>query len=275
MTQTTEPRAKRTGIDIIVIAYNNLDLTTKCLASIEMFAPREHHTILVDNGSTDATPALGRALEAQGHTYVRLDPNGGPYVAANAGLDRCETDLVALLCNDVALYPNSLQYLMAAVDDTRPIIGAVEFCEGGYYDVGRAVHAIETVYGLRRTPALSPGVFFSCFVAQRRLFEADTAGAVGRFDPAYRLTYGDTDWEQRLADLGLPYYRATHAPVFHGQSVTRKRMGIDASVAVDVDDYKTFAKKWAERPDVLAKHPPENVEGKKNFLAGEWKDGVQ
>lgn len=252
------------SLDIVVIAFNQIDLTRKCLSAIDIFAPQGHRVILVDNGSTDQTPSLRPALEAAGHTYLRIEENGGPYVAANAGLREVKTRYFANICNDVVITPFALQYMLQAISEERPIIGAVEY-EHAHYDFYESEARISHS---RWFPRLRASVFFSCFVAERALFDK-----IGFFDEDFRLTFGDTDWEQRFADSGGKYYLAQHAPVYHGQSVTRKRSGIEADVATDVADHHTFLAKWQGREDVLKKHGLEDPQSKKDFLAGVWQMG--
>lgn len=45
-------------ITIIILTYNNLELTQKCLASIKKYTPKDLYELLViDNNSTDETVA--------------------------------------------------------------------------------------------------------------------------------------------------------------------------------------------------------------------------
>jgi len=252
-----------TTIDLIIPAYGNLDITSRCVHAAALFGVPNQRITLVDNGSSqhkpehDLTP-LKAWLEATGHQFIRLDPNVGPYAAVNAGIRTTSAPLVAIVCNDVALLPGSLSLLIEAVSDAFPVIAANEI--HGPYDTVDVINRVPQL-----DPVLIPGVFFSCVVIRRDVFDR-----VGLFDPNYRLTYGDTDWEQRYADSGGQNVRRQDAFVYHGCSVTRKRLGIDTDLRVDVGDYRTFQKKWRDRPDVLQKHPPEDVNLKRQFLQAEW-----
>lgn len=238
-----------TSLDIVLLAYNNPDITFRCLASLEMFAPRGHRVILVDNGSTDAVATFGPMLTSRGHSYVRLDPNQGPYAAANAGIAEAETDLVCVICNDVVVMPCSLVIMMAQVDDERPYMGATQII-GKSFDYLSSEAFIQT-NNLRQAGTLSEGAFFTCFVAQRSLFDVTR---VGPFDEQFLLTYGDTDWEHRLVDYGKQLLKSDAAPVYHGHSQTRKRLGKEHDMRADTADFGRFLTKWADRPDVLALH---------------------
>lgn len=255
-------------IDIIVPAYGHPDITFRCLAAIEMFAPKDHRVVLVDNGSEDAVQAFKDLMAARGHTYIRLEPNRGPYGAVNAALKVATAEFVAVVCNDIALLPGSMQAMLELCTEDRPYIGATGILAGAF-DFYRCMTEA-SCRGLFNHRALYPGPCFSCFVAKRSLFSEDH---VGLFDERFGLTFGDTDHEQRCADAGVPLLLASHALVFHGHGTTRRRGGLDADLKNDMRDYNAFVDKYRNRPDVLAKHPRETEEQKRTATAHFWKDG--
>lgn len=257
------------SLDIIIPAFNNPDITSRCLSALSLFAPKGSRTILVDNGSVDAVKDLKAQVEAMGGTYLRLDPNCGPYGAVNAGLDIATADKVAIVCNDIVVLPGTLQVMADLVSDQTPYIGATGILaqEFNFYDIMLRA-ALQG--GFNRT-LLYSGVCFSCFVAQRSLFGSESG--VGRFDERFGITFGDTDWEQRYEDSGRPALLAANALVFHGHGVSRKRGGIEADIRNDLRDYNAFVEKWKDRPDVLAKHPRESEEQKRAALNTFWQQG--
>jgi len=257
------------SLDVIIPAYRNLDITARAFFGVLLNSPRDTRITLVDNGSEGTLDALKPVVLSLGQRWLGIDVNVGPYGAVNAGLALCDRELVSVVCNDVVVLPFSLAALVEAVSDKNPSVGAVEL-QDSYFCGDELLEKIEDE-GLRSgPPTLRPGVFFSCFVAKRSLFLADQ---VGLFDERFRLTYGDTDWEQRYADLGYTHLVAPFAPVFHGASVTRKRLGIDEDIRVDTTDYACFIDKWTglSRHDVVAKHPPENTAFKRAWTEREWR----
>jgi GT2 family glycosyltransferase len=249
-------------VDIVIPAYGNLDITARAFLGCVLNAPKGAQITLVDNGSGETLTPLRPIVESLGHRFLKIEVNVGPYGAVNAGLACGNSDVVAIVCNDVVPLPYSLERMRSGLD-RYPIVGAVELQTAPYCTDDLILEAEDK--GLYDAEVFEPGVFFSCFVTSRSVFSK-----VGLFDSRFKLTFGDTDWEQRASDLGYAYVQARHAPVFHGSSVTRKRLGLDADMRVDVADHKTFLDKWQHRTDVLAKHPLENLDFKRAFVKNEW-----
>jgi glycosyltransferase involved in cell wall biosynthesis len=67
--------------------------------------------LVVDNGSTDGTAAVARALGAR----VVTEPRRGYGAAVHAGLEAAEAELVAVLDGDGSLDPTVLPAMAAAV----------------------------------------------------------------------------------------------------------------------------------------------------------------
>jgi GT2 family glycosyltransferase len=262
-----------TPLDLIIPAYNNLDITFRCVAAIKVFAPREAHTILVDNGSRDtprdAVHTLKESVESIGGTYLRLDPNRGPYGAVNAGIALAKSDVIGVVCNDVVVLPGTIQAMFALVSPERPYIGATSIPYGEFDYTGYLSTAVLT--GMIQLPIARRGFHFSCFLAHRSLYDR-----VGLYDDQFGLTFGDTDHEQRIADAGITPLCVSSALVYHGHGVGRKRGGIDADLRNDLRDYASFVEKWKDRPDVLERHPREDAEAKRAFLETKgWTVGEQ
>jgi GT2 family glycosyltransferase len=249
-------------MDIVIPAYGNLDITSRAFFGCALNAPKGAKITLVDNGSGDVLTPLKPVVESLGHRFLKIEVNVGPYGAVNAGLAEGNHDVVAVVCNDVVPLPYALDRLRSGLERFS-IVGAVELQTSPYCTDDLILEAENK--GLYNQEKFTPGVFFSCFVTTRAVFSK-----VGMFDSRFKLTFGDTDWEQRAADAGCAYMRANHAPVFHGSSVTRKRLGLDADMRVDTADHKVFLEKWQHRPDVVAKHPLENPDFKRAFVKNEW-----
>jgi GT2 family glycosyltransferase len=256
-------------LDVVVIAYNNLDLTARAVVSV-LYSEPQARVILVDNGSkAEDLSVLRPLLEARGHLYIRREDNGGPYVAANAGIAHVKTAQFVVLCNDAAVFPGSLRRMAASLSDKMPYLAAREV-QDVRFDPAFLSAAPEIAHPTAAPQLLgSPGVFFTCFAVNKDFFDQ-----VGPFDERFRLTFGDTDWEQRANDIlnksGQSLTQTETIVVFHGGSVTRKRLGVEADLKVDVGDHVSFMDKWKDRQDVLTKHPREDVNGKREFLKREW-----
>jgi N-acetylglucosaminyl-diphospho-decaprenol L-rhamnosyltransferase len=110
------------SIDVVVPAYNRYELTRDCLAHLAR-QTAGHRTIVVDDGSSDDTPAQVRR-DWPDVTVVELGANHGYTRAVNRGVRAGEGEYVVLLNNDVQLRPDCLERLVAPLDgDSR--VGSV------------------------------------------------------------------------------------------------------------------------------------------------------
>ncbi|HEY2282798.1 MAG TPA: glycosyltransferase family 2 protein [Solirubrobacteraceae bacterium] len=110
------------SIDVVVPAYNRYELTRDCLAHLARQSVA-HRTILVDDGSSDDTPAQVRR-DWPDVTVLELDANHGYTRAVNRGVSAGEGEYVVLLNNDVRLRPDCLERLMAPLAED-PRVGSV------------------------------------------------------------------------------------------------------------------------------------------------------
>ncbi len=258
-------------MDIIIPAYNGVDITARLLSSLKLFAP-EYPIILVDNGSQEDMRPL-RALLAEQDTFVQLDVNVGPYGAVNHAIRLSSAEKIAIVCNDVVVMPGTMQIL-----DHR-LHASTGVCAVGAQDVIRPhfdwyeMNAVITLAGLREKEMLVRARgHFTCFAAYRELFEADK---VGPFDDKFRVTFGDTDWETRYRESGFQFYQAMNAPIFHGHSVTRKRLGLEVDITNDQADHEYFHQKWSHRPDIQAEHPLTSSERRRTDTKASFTQGEQ
>src|SRR5215471_11082628 len=103
-------------VAIVVLSYNGLEDTRKCLRSMAAALRPHAIPILVDNGSTDGTDAAV-AAEFPWCRVLRLDKNQGPVGGNNAGM-RLALDLgaewILLLNNDTTVDATLIDRLLEA-----------------------------------------------------------------------------------------------------------------------------------------------------------------
>jgi GT2 family glycosyltransferase len=107
------------SIDVVVPAFNRYELTRDCLAHLAR-QTAVHRTIVVDDGSSDETPALVRR-DWPDVTVVELGANHGYTRAVNRGVRAGEGEYVVLLNNDVQLRPDFLEHLVAPLEDDSAV----------------------------------------------------------------------------------------------------------------------------------------------------------
>jgi glycosyltransferase involved in cell wall biosynthesis len=101
-------------VAVIIPVYNGAETVGEAIASVLAQSFRDFELIVVDDGSTDATPAeLARYA-----TTIRVitQPNGGISAARNAALRVSTSEFVALLDCDDAWEPAMLAHGVAALE---------------------------------------------------------------------------------------------------------------------------------------------------------------
>lgn len=103
-------------VSVIIPAFNAAALIGGAVASAQAQTQGEIEIIVVDDASTDDTAAVVERLAGQDKRLrlVRMQRNGGPGAARNAGLDAARGEWIALLDADDRYHPRRLETLLAA-----------------------------------------------------------------------------------------------------------------------------------------------------------------
>ena len=134
---------------VIIPTFNRAHLLPRAVASAQQ-AGASVEVVVVDNASTDNTKEVCDALGTV--RYLRLNSNGGPSVARNAGIRVSTSEVVAFLDDDDVLLPGSIDHQIARLQvDPRAalsyghILCGDEYCRptGGTYWPSRcATHSL-------------------------------------------------------------------------------------------------------------------------------------
>ena len=189
-------------VSVIVCSYNGGRTLAQCLRSLEALAYPNLEIILVDDGSTDATPEIA----AQFPKIRNLRQNNqGLSVARNVGLAAATGEIVAYTDSDcfadadwLALLVHQLQTSGAAAvggPNLTPEDGRLAGCVA--CSPGQPIHVLESDENAEHIPG--------CNMAFRR----DALLAIGGFDPIFRKAGDDVDLCWRLQEAG---YKITFAP---------------------------------------------------------------
>ncbi len=121
----------RPFVSILIDTYNHERFIEQAIVSVieQDFPSADREIIVVDDGSTDATPDLIRKFEPQ----VRLlrKPNGGQASAFNAGIPECRGEIVAFLDGDDWWAKKKLTQVMAVFEKDSTVGGVGH----GYFEV--------------------------------------------------------------------------------------------------------------------------------------------
>jgi GT2 family glycosyltransferase len=248
---------------VIVVTWENLALTRLCLESL---IPHTHDVpfelIVVDNASTDGTPAYLQALAAA-EPRVRLllnERNDGVARACNPGARAANGDILVFLNNDTVLSPGWLSGLMAhlrvdsspAAHRPSPIVGAVNAVTnriGTEAEVSERARTLgEFLERAARRQAARAGesravemLAFFC-LAHRR----DVWNRVGPLDEAFgRGLFEDDDYSARLRGAGYRLVCADDVLVYHLGEASFGRLVTDGTYGALFDDNRRrFESKW-------------------------------
>jgi glycosyltransferase involved in cell wall biosynthesis len=117
-------------VDVAVPCYQHGAFLRDCVASV-LGQGVDVRVLIVDNASSDDSPAVARELAADPRVEVVLrERNLGPHASFNAGVDWARGDYFMVLCSDDLLAPGSLAEMVAALE-RHP---------GASFALGRDVH---------------------------------------------------------------------------------------------------------------------------------------
>ena len=239
---------------IIILCCNELEYTRLCLESLLRHTRPSYELIVVDNGSSDATPDYLQALAGRPGParveIIRNDSNLGFPIGCNQALARCRGDFIVFLNNDTVLTPGWLDGLVAVALRDWPsvgLVGAVTNCAPDAQGVRPGYAALEGLeaFAARRRDSFAGKVLTVrrltgfCLLARRDLLEH-----VGGFDERFGSGFfDDDDMCVRAREAGFRLLIAQGVYVHHFGSRTFRGLGIDTRQQL-AENFERFRAKW-------------------------------
>jgi GT2 family glycosyltransferase len=208
------------GVSVIIPTWNRSELLATALECLSKQTLQPDQIIVVDNGSTDDTPAI---VERFGAQLIRFPVNRGFAPAVNAGIENAIGDWILILNNDVELPPDWLASLHAAAeaDDAAFAVGKLvcrdqpDTLDGSWDLLSRGGHAWRCGFGRKDGAhwATRRPIDFAPMTAA--LFHKRVFAQIGLLDQRFEAYYEDVDFGLRCALAGLqgiyePAATATH-----------------------------------------------------------------
>ena len=254
-------------VTVVIPNWNGQKFLDLCLASLRRQSFEDFETVLVDNGSTDASVDFTKRNFPEVRV-IPLDDNRGFSVAVNAGIRASEAEYVVLLNNDTEQDPGWLETLVYAAE-SHPEAGLfssklVDFHDRRLLDgAGDALRRSGLPYRIGHQE-LDRGqferetfVFSACAAAalyRRALFEE-----IGPFDEDF-FAYcedGDVSFRAQLAGHrclyvpGAVVYHMGSASTGGKRSPTATRLGTQNGMNLLVKNLPA-ALVWRSLPSLLA-----------------------
>jgi GT2 family glycosyltransferase len=184
-------------VSVVIPAFDNAAGLSECLRALVSSSGPESEIIVVDDASTDETPAVA---EQFGVRLLRLERNSGPGAARNFGARHAAGDVVLFVDSDVVVGPDTVARV-ARVLEERPEITAVF---GSYDSAPRARGLVSQFRNLLHHFVHQQGdpeastFWAGCGAVRRSVFEE-----VGGFDTGpFTRAIEDIELGYRLRDAG-------------------------------------------------------------------------
>jgi GT2 family glycosyltransferase len=182
-------------VSVVVCSYNGARTLRDTLEGLARLQYPSFEVIVVNDGSTDATPALAAEYEVR---LINTD-NRGLSSARNTGWQAASGDIVAYIDDDAYPDPHWLHYI------------AYRFMTGDWVGVGGPNIAPPGDGPIAECVANAPGGPVHVLLSDREAehipgcnmaFRREALAAVGGFDPRYRAAGDDVDLCWRLQQRG-------------------------------------------------------------------------
>jgi GT2 family glycosyltransferase len=240
---------------IIVVSFNNLELTKLCLSSIYFRSQYPNfEIIIVDNNSSDGTREYLTEISSK-HKNIKLilnDDNRGFAAANNQAIKMAEGDYIILLNNDTVVTSGWITRLLRYLDDKSiGMVGPVTNMCGNEakisvsYDT-RTLEGFEEFISeyFRRHPDQEYfeidmlGMF--C-VAMRR----ETIDEIGLLDERFGIgTFEDTDYSHRVKLEGYKIICAKNIFIHHFCNASFGKLPPDEYLRIYEENKRKFEEKW-------------------------------
>src|SRR5881396_91727 len=203
-------------ISVVVSTLNGAATLRDTLAGLEQLDYPDYEVIVVNDGSTDATPQIA----SEYHVRLISTKNQGLSAARNVGTRAAAGDIVAFIDDDAYPEIHWLRFL------------ALAFMEGKYVGVGGPNLPPPNDGWIADAVANAPGgpnpVLLSDTVAEHipgcnMAFRKDALEAIGGFDPVFRAAGDDVDVCWRLRDRGGLIGYSPAAVVWHHRRKSIRR----------------------------------------------------
>lgn len=240
-------------VSIVIVTFNNLDLTKDCLGSIDRFTDYcNFEIVVVDNASEDGTVEFLDYWvgEKPGRVLKKNRTNKGFAAGNNIGIELASGDYFVLLNNDTYVTPGWLGGLLQHLikNDSIGLVGPVTNNIGNEAKIDICYESMPEMitkasrFTYRHFGDLLPitTLAFFCVMFSRKTFEL-----VGPLDESFGLGFfEDDDYCRRVEKAGLSIVCAQDVFVHHHLSASFKKMDRDDRRKLFAENRARYEEKW-------------------------------
>ncbi|MEN6520918.1 MAG: glycosyltransferase [Armatimonadota bacterium] len=264
------PAPREKTVSIVILAYNQLYYTKKCLESIEQYTNVPYELIVVDNCSTDGTADYLDSLTdrwekseiengfCKAVKVIKNSENLGYAAGNNCGIAASTGDYVLLLNNDVVVTPGWLERLVRPMEyhSGVGITGPMSNFVSGSQLVKHACYNKSTLEGLNEFAAELAKEYNGEILSHVRvvgfsmLISRSVIEEVGGLDTRYGLgNFEDDDYCIRAVIAGFSVLIVKDCFVHHFGSQTFAGENIDRDRLI-MKNWELFKEKWGLPSDI-------------------------
>ncbi|MFZ5698842.1 MAG: glycosyltransferase [Pseudomonadota bacterium] len=240
-------------VSVIVVTYNNIELTKACLASLDAHSHYGNiEIIVVDNASSDGSPEfLADWVKQAGNRKLILNTDNRGFAAANnQGLAIASGDYLVLLNNDTYVTPGWVRTMVNHMrrNTGLGLLGPVTNNIGNEARIEISYESMDEMlvrsreHTRRRIGRIFPlrTAAFFCVMIPRKTYEA-----VGPLDEAFgRGFFEDDDYCRRVEQLGLQVGCAEDVFIHHHLSASFNKLKQEDRQRLFEENKKIYEAKW-------------------------------
>ncbi len=247
-------------VSIITLTYNALGYTKEFVESVQKNTSFDYEMIIIDNNSTDETPAYLTDLQKNNNNIKVLlnKENIGFPAGINQGILESKGEYVLIANNDIVVTEKWLERLIEVAESEKRIglVGPVSnIVSGLQLDPDAKYNSIEEMYSYaaslkmqKRGEILNfPRIAFLCTLVKREVIDA-----IGGLDEIFTPgNYEDDDYCLRAQLAGFKTIIAKDVFVHHYGSKSFKADGEEKYAKRLKINMEKFVEKWGVTPDEL------------------------
>lgn len=237
-------------VSIVILGFNQVEYTKKCIESIRRHTRQKYELILVDNGSKDGTEEFFRSI--QGAKVIRNAENLGVSKGWNQGMRLAAGEYILILNNDIIVGPDWLEN-MVRLAESDPSIGLVgprsNYIAGPQivpdvpYRQESEIQAFIRQWQEEHSLSAAEFGFIKgfCHLIPRRVF-----AKVGFYDERFgKGNFEDDDYCLRVRYHGFRALFSDDVFIHHYGSVSFNQESVDWR-ALMIENQKKYEQKWAK-----------------------------